>query len=299
MPEFPFPGLNLALTTPFDSEGQVAFDSLPGHIERYLAAGVESFVLSSGTGMHVYLSRAESDRLVVQAARLIDGRARIIVQASALLAEDVIERTRHAAGCGAGAVMVLPPFFEGPTADDDILRFYEEIGAGGLPVIGYNVPQAVGAGIVPDLLRRLAELPHFLTVKDSSGDLAAGAALIRTGLPVMNGGDPLMIFATFAGAAGMIWGGANFAPRSCLAMLRAASQGDWDRAREIWRALEPAMALIWQGDYVQSVYAAAEMAGLGAGAPRRPLSRLSPARHAALEPVIVDLARFEAGLETG
>ena len=35
MPEFPFAGLNLALTTPFDAEGRIAFDSLPGHIERY------------------------------------------------------------------------------------------------------------------------------------------------------------------------------------------------------------------------------------------------------------------------
>lgn len=296
MPEFPFPGLNLALTTPFDADGRIAFDQLPDHIERYLAAGVQSFVLSSGTGMHVYLSRAESDRLVAQAARLIDGRARIIVQASALMVEDVVERTRHAASCGADGVMVLPPFFEGPTADDDILHFYEDAGAGGLPIIGYNVPQAVGAEISADLLRRLADLPNFLTVKDSSGDLAGQADLIRAGIPVMSGADPLMLFSAFAGVAGVIWGGANFAPRSCLAMLRAAEIGDWDRARQIWRALEPAMSLIWRGDYVQSVYAAADMAGFGAGTPRRPLSRLCELRRQALAPVIASLVRFETDL---
>lgn len=296
MPEFPFPGLNLALTTPFDADGRIAFDQLPDHIERYLAAGVRSFVLSSGTGMHVYLSREESDRLVAKAARLIDGRARIIVQTSALMVEDVVERTRHAAGCGANGVMVLPPFFEGPTADDDILRFYEDAGEGGLPVIGYNVPQAVGAEISGDLLCRLANVPNFLTVKDSSGDLAGQAELIRTGIPVMSGADPLMLFSVFAGTAGVIWGGANFAPRSCLAMLRAAEIGEWDRARQVWRALEPAMSLIWRGDYVQSVYAAADMAGFGAGTPRRPLSGLCELRRQALAPVIASLARFEAEL---
>ncbi|WP_138471527.1 dihydrodipicolinate synthase family protein [Poseidonocella sp. HB161398] len=296
MTAFPFAGLNLALTTPFDDEGRIAYDRLPDHLEAYIAAGVTGFVLSSGTGMHVYLSRDESDRLVAAAAHAIGGRARIIVQASALMVEEVVARSRYAADCGADAVMVLPPFFEGPTEDDDILRFYEAAGAGGLPVIGYNVPQAVGAAISPGLFARLAELPNFLAVKDSGGDLAAQAELIATGLPVMNGADPLAIHSAFAGAAGMIWGGANIAPRSCLAMLAAAQAGDWDRAREIWGVLRPLMALIWRGDYVQTVYAAAAMAGYDAGSPRRPLSRLSGDRRRALEPLVAAVCRQEAAL---
>jgi 4-hydroxy-tetrahydrodipicolinate synthase len=50
------------------------------------------------------------------------------------------------------------------------------------------------------------------------------------------------------------------------------------------------MSLIWQGDYVQSVYAAAELTGYGAGNPRRPLARLSADKidvlKVALEPLI-------------
>ncbi|MNP01814.1 hypothetical protein D3C76_936420 [compost metagenome] len=65
---------------------------------------------------------------------------------------------------------------------------------------------------------------------------------------------------------------------------------DWARAREIWRSIEPVMSLIWQGDYVQSVYAAAELTGYGAGNPRRPLARLSADKidvlKVALEPLI-------------
>ena len=64
MPDFPFPGLNLAVTTPFAADGRVDFDRLEEHLERYIAAGVDGFVLSSGTGMHVYLSREESDTLL-------------------------------------------------------------------------------------------------------------------------------------------------------------------------------------------------------------------------------------------
>ena len=293
MSDFLFPGLNLAVTTPFDAQGRVDLGAFEAHLEKYLEAGVDGFVLSSGTGMHVYLSREDSDRLVARGAKVIGSRAKIIVQTSALLVEDVIERTRHAADHGAQGVMVLPPFFEGPTDDDDLFAFYEAAGEGGLPIIGYNVPGAVGVGISPDLFKRLAEIPNFHTVKDSSGDLAQQTDLARTGLPVMNGADPLTPYALYAGAAGLIWGGANFAPRTCVALVKAAKERRWDEAREIWRALEPAMNLIWQGDYVQSVYAAAEITGYGAGNPRRPLRALDPAKREALAAALGDLVARE------
>lgn len=211
MTAFAFPGLNLAVTTPFDAAGRIDLGRLEDHLEKYLAAGIDGVVLLRDEDARLSLAR-ESDALVAAGARIVAGRAKVIVQTSALLVEDVVARTRHAADHGADGVMVLPPFFEGPTDDDGVLAFYEAAAEGGLPIIGYNVPGAVGVAISPDLLRRLCEIPNFVTAKDSSGDLAAQADLIRTGLPVMNGADPLMPYALYAGASGLIWGGANFAP---------------------------------------------------------------------------------------
>lgn len=63
--------------------------------------------------------------------------------------DEVIARTRHAAECGAQGVMVLPPYFEGPTDEQGIFDFYGAVAEGGLPIIGYNVPQAAGVEITP------------------------------------------------------------------------------------------------------------------------------------------------------
>ena len=293
MTDFLFSGLNLALATPFDADGKIDFSRLEANIERYLAVGVRGFVLSSGTGMHVYLSQDEAQQLIARGARIINGRAKIIAQTSALMAEDVVVRTRRAADAGADGVMVLPPFFEGPTDDDGIVSFYAEVAAAGLPVIGYNVPHAVGVEITPQLFSRLGEIPGFLSVKDSSGNLGAQAALVRTGLPVMNGADLLVPYAMYAGCQGLIWGGANVAPKTCLAVVTAAMDGRWAEARAIWSRLEPIMALIWAGDYVQSVYAAAELTGYGAGQPRKPLRSLPPDRVAAISDAIGALIAFE------
>lgn len=293
MSRFLFSGVNLAITTPFDHQGKPDLERLEALLEQYLAAGVSSFVLSSGTGMHVYLTGKESQSVIARGAKVINGRAKIIVQASALLTEDVLNRVRFARDCGADGVMVLPPFFEGPTDDEGIIDFYQEIASGGLPIIGYNVPQAVGVAITPDLLRKLCEIPEFIAVKDSSGDLAQQEALIRTGLPVMNGADALVPYALFAGASGLIWGGANFAPRAAVEIAREAQAGNWSAVQEIWQFIAPAMSLIWQGDYVQSVYAAAEILGYGAGQPRKPLARLPQHKLAILQAALEPLQAYE------
>ncbi|MGV9862762.1 dihydrodipicolinate synthase family protein [Rhodococcus koreensis] len=286
MSDFLFSGLNLALATPFDASGKIDFGQLEENIERHIDAGITSFLLSSGTGLHAYLSRQEADELVERGAKIINGRARIMAQTSALLVEDVVARTRHAADCGAHGVMVLPPFFEGPTSDDDVFAFYETVGEGGLPIIGYNIPVNTGVTITPELFRRLIEIPNFVSVKDSSADLVAQADLISTGLPVINGADPLQPYSLYAGVAGVIWGGANIAPKTCAAFVEAGMRKDWDQARELWQSLEPLMSHIWKGDYVQSVYAAAAITGYPVGAPRRPFSELSAEKLSVLRPIV-------------
>lgn len=293
MTNFLFSGLNLALATPFDDAGRVDFDRLERNIENFIAAGVKGFVLSSGTGMHVYLTPEESQAVIARGAKVINGRAKIIAQTSALMAEDVASRTKRARDAGADGVMVLPPFFEGPVDDDGIVDFYAEVAAAGLPVIGYNVPHAVGVEVTPALFRKLAAIPNFVSVKDSSGDLTKQASLIRTGIAVMNGADPLVPYAMLAGVQGLIWGGANFAPRTCLAVVKAAAEGKWAEARSLWSKLEPAMALIWGGDYVQSVYAAAELTGYGAGRPRKPLRGLDASRIETVRAALGDLIAAE------
>lgn len=294
MDTFPFPGLTLALTTPFDDTGAVDHARLERNIEKYLAAGVQSFLVSSGTGIHVYLSQQESQELIARACKIINGRARVMAQTSALVVDEVVARTRHAAQCGANGVMVLPPFFEGPTSDEEIVAFYAEVAAVGLPVVGYNVPKAVGVTITPSLLAKLSAIPGFCAVKDSSGDFSQHTHLIRTGHGVINGADTLALYSLYAGCNGLIWGGANIAPRTCLAMAVAAAAGRWDEARSIWRKLEPLMAFLEEGDYVKSVYAAAALMGYGAGVPRRPLSALSPARVDSLRPILHGLAGLES-----
>ncbi|MDH3388337.1 MAG: dihydrodipicolinate synthase family protein, partial [Gammaproteobacteria bacterium] len=122
-------GINLALQTPMHADGGIDYARWEELIDLYIEAGVHGLVLGAGTGQHPYLTRQECDRLYELGAKRIDGRCSLICQTSALVQNEVIERSRHAQGLGADALMILPPYLEGPEGDDGLFAFYEAIDA--------------------------------------------------------------------------------------------------------------------------------------------------------------------------
>jgi len=59
----------------------------------------------------------------------IDGRCKVISQTSALVIDEVIDRSKHAQGLGADALMISPPYLEGTEDGDGLSTFYEAIDA--------------------------------------------------------------------------------------------------------------------------------------------------------------------------
>jgi 4-hydroxy-tetrahydrodipicolinate synthase len=283
-------GINVAMQTPFDEAGGVDFGAWEELIEKYIDAGVSGLVLGAGTGQHPYLTEEECNKLYEIGSKRVGCRCNIICQTSALNVDEVIRRSRHAESIGADALMILPPYLEGPTDDDGQFAFYKEIDSHvGIDIIGYNIPQATGISVSPDLLKRLNGLPNFKYIKDSSGDLATLQAYLLAGGRVLNGSDPTTVFALMAGAQGAIWGAANYMPAESVLLAAHVRNGDHAAALELWSKMIPSLSQIWRRDYIPSVVFAANLRGFGTGNVRRPLRALdSDAQEAlvrALEPL--------------
>ena len=122
-------GINLAMQTPFDENGAIDYSVFEELIEKYVVAGVHGLVLGAGTGQHPYLTEAECNRLYEVGAKRISGRCNVICQTSALNMDEVIRRSRHAESVGADALMILPPYLEGPEDEQGIFDFYKSIDA--------------------------------------------------------------------------------------------------------------------------------------------------------------------------
>ncbi|RWB32146.1 MAG: dihydrodipicolinate synthase family protein [Mesorhizobium sp.] len=265
-------GINLALQTPFSEDGTVDYKTWERLIDQYIEAGVQGLVLGSGTGQHPYLAEEECDELYRIGIRQIDGRCNAICQSSALNFDEVIRRSKKADALGANALMILPPYLEGPSDDDGLLEFYREIdGQVGVDIIGYNIPQATGISVSPDLYLRLNGLRNFNYIKDSAGDLTTHQRYLQGGGKVLNGCDTTTVYALMAGAVGAIWGGANFAPLESVALYGHVAEGRYAEALALWKRMLPAMLHIWTHDYVPCVVAAAHHRGFGTGNVRKPL----------------------------
>ena len=269
-------GINLAMQTPFGADGSIDFDTCKQLIDAYIDAGVHGLVLGSGTGQHPYLTEAECNQFYEVGIARINGRCNAICQTSALNMDGVARRSRHAEAHGADSLMILPPYLEGPVDDDGLFEFYREIDSEvKIDIVGYNIPQATGLSVSPELFRRLSALANFNYIKDSGGDMTVHQQYLQDGCRVLNGCDTTTVYALMAGAHGCIWGGANYMPHEAVLLYRLVAEGDFAGALTLWQKMLPSLLHIWTHDYMQCVLVAAKHRGFGLGNVRRPLRSLS------------------------
>jgi len=272
-------GINLAMQTPFHDDGSIDFALYESLIDRYIDAGIHGIVLGAGTGQYVNLSEDEVNRLYETGIKRINGRCNVICQTSALNMQEVLRRSRHAQSLGANALMILPPYFEGPSDDDGIFEFYREIGqAVNIEIVGYNIPQSTGVAISIPLLKRLNELPHFGYIKDSGDDFAMHQDYIRTASGTLNGNDPVTLYSFIAGAKGAIWGAANYMPEETVKLYELTQAGEYTKALALWQRMLPSLLFVCGGfgHYLCSVLRASQLRGFGNGNVRKPLRPLAP-----------------------
>jgi 4-hydroxy-tetrahydrodipicolinate synthase len=210
--------------------------------------------------------------------------------------DEVIRRSKHAESIGADALMILPPYLEGPTDDDGLFNFYKDIDAAvGIDIIGYNIPQNTGISVSVELLQRLSTLKNFNWIKDSAGDLTVHQEYLATTASVLNGCDTTTVYALMAGTKGVIWGGANYMPREAVQLYDLVTAGKHAEALALWKKMLPSLLFIWRTHYTPSVLRAAHLRGYGTGNVRKPLAKLTAEQDKALQEAIAPL--FSASID--
>jgi 4-hydroxy-tetrahydrodipicolinate synthase len=270
-------GICVPVCTTFDNSGnnldETAFLK---HIDEMIEAGVHVIMVCGGTGEFAYLSTEEKRRLIEISARHVEGRAALAAQTSAISTRDTIEASKHAADQGVDAVMVLPPYFEGPDLEGVYYHFEAVNAAIDVPIMVYNIPQHSGIDITPDFFRRLLELSNVRYIKDSMGDLVRIQELVETGGTIFNGGDPIAFQGLLAGCQGCVWGAVNAMPKEAVQLYELVSSGQLVEANEVWRRLLPAQLFFWTTPvYNPAVKAAANLQGFSVGIERKPQQPLS------------------------
>lgn len=182
-----------------------------------------------------------------------------------------IELARNAQRAGAHGLLVVTPYYSRPTQAGLLAHFTAVADATDLPVTLYDIPPRSVIPIATDTIRKLAEHPRIVAVKDAKGDLNAGADLIATtDLAFYSGDDSLNLPWLSVGAVGFISVIGHLVPERLRALSDAWAAGDVVRAREINVSLLPLNAAMSRLGGVAMSKAGLRLLGVNVGEPRLP-----------------------------
>jgi len=271
------------------SDGAVDYDAFRAHLDNLLEAGVHIVAVNGGTGEFAFLTTEEKRKIAETAASHINGRAKLIVQTSAIRTEDTIEASLHAEGIGADALLMLPPYFEGPIPDG-VYYHYERVAEKvSTPIMVYNVPVHSGFDVTPEFFKRLSAIDNVKYIKDTSGDFNRVQELLASGATVFNGSDPFAFHALLAGCNGCFWGAVNAIAPEAVQMYQLIQEGKLAEALDIWKRILPANLFFWSNPYNPAIKAATNILTGQVGQCRKPVMPLDDAQMAALQQAIAPI----------
>lgn len=223
-----------ALLNPTVGGKKLDLDALGRNIEFVLAAGADGVCVNGATGEYPRFSSAERRRIVESAQAFLRGRGRLIAGIGAAALDESVALGRHALDNGADALLLPPPHFF-RYEPQDIASFYRQASArldGSILI--YNIP-AFTSPVEPEWIARLtAAEANIAGAKDSSGSLAALAALKEQRAEVRwVGSDAKISAALSSGAAnGLISGIAGVFPEVVGELVNAHRDGSGSAAAD-------------------------------------------------------------------
>ena len=284
-------GSIVAIVTPMHEDGSLDKDGLKKLIDWHIAEGTDAIVIVGTTGESATVSVDEHCELIRLAVEHCAGRIPVIAGAGANSTAEAIRLTRFAKEAGADATLQVVPYYNRPTQEGMFRHFSAIAAAVDLPIILYNVPGRTVADMSNETIVRLSNVPNIVGVKDATGNIGRGIALLKDvpkSFAVYSGDDPTAMALMFCGGAGNISVTANVAPRAMHDLCVAAMAGDIPRAVAINNGvLDLHAKLFVEPNPVPVKWALAEMGMMPAGL-RLPLAPLSETFHATLRDALRD-----------
>ncbi|WP_049922733.1 4-hydroxy-tetrahydrodipicolinate synthase [Halopiger djelfimassiliensis] len=299
MTDIDLSGVFPAMCTPFDEDERIDFETLQRDAKRLEAAGVDGLVPVGSTGESATLTHDEHVRVVEAVIEAVDD-VPVIAGTGSNNTREALELSERAADAGADGLLLISPYYNKPE-QRGLLEHYRTIAdAVDLPQIVYNVPSRTGRTIEPDTAVELADHENVAGYKAASGDLGAiGEIVERTAdaeFAVLSGDDALTLPTLSVGGTGAISVAANVEPERTCAMVGAALDGDYRRARALHHELGPLFRNLFVETNPIPVKEAMEIRDYGPARLRSPLTRLSAAHREDLERVLADLEHRSAAL---
>lgn len=245
-------GCYTALITPF-VDGGIDRDGLDRLTEFQIANGITGILAVGTTGESPVLTWEEHNEVTERIAGRCRDRCLCIAGTGSNNTRETLDGTRHAAECGCQAVLLVDPYYNGPSSLEIRREYVAPVAAAfpSLEIIPYVIPGRTGTQLLPEDLGLLFEAhPNVATVKEATGsieNMRRTRACCGPDFTILSGDDPLTV-AMMADpeikAAGVISVASNVAPAAVVKLVGLMLEERPGEARALAAKLEPLFNLV-------------------------------------------------------
>jgi 4-hydroxy-tetrahydrodipicolinate synthase len=289
-----FTGVFPAMTTPFDEDESIDFETLREHAQWLEARGVNGVVPMGTTGESATLSHDEHVEVIEAVCDAVED-VPVIAGSGSNNTREALELSERAAAAGADGLLLISPYYNKPEPAGMEHHFRQIADAVDLPQIIYNVPSRTGRNIAVETAVNLADHENVVGYKAASGDMNRITEVIErtreTNFAVLSGDDAMTLPIVATGGTGTISVSANVEPARTCALVGAAVSGDFERAREYHHELGRLFRALFVVTNPIPVKEAMAIRGhYDSARMRPPLSRMDEENLDHLREVLADLA---------
>src|SRR5207249_12236544 len=211
-------GIIPPLITPLKGQDEIDHAGLERLLEHVLGGGVHGVFILGTTGEGPALSYRLRRELIERVCRQVRERVPVLVGITDTSLVEAVDLARFAADSGAHAVVASAPYYA-PPDQNELIAYIKRLAAQlPLPLFLYNIPKMTKVVFEPGTIKRLADSPKIVGIKDSSGDMKYFGQLIslkrfRPDWSILVGLEHQLTDAVHAVGDGGVNAGANYYPR--------------------------------------------------------------------------------------
>ncbi len=223
------------MLTPLNADETINEQELRNQVNRQIKAGVAAVFCLGTNGEFYAFDMDEKKHIIDIVTDEAKGRVTVLAGTGCVTTRETIALTRYAKEKGVDAVSVISPYFAGATQDGLYAHFSQVASACEIPVILYNIPARTGVNIAYQTVKRLADHPYIVGIKDSSGNFDNTLRYIEEtpdDFIVLCGNDSLILWTLLAGGNGGISGVTNIYPEHMVSIYNLFKAGDMAAAKK-------------------------------------------------------------------
>ncbi|HEY0701886.1 MAG TPA: dihydrodipicolinate synthase family protein [Candidatus Acidoferrales bacterium] len=294
MPDVKLHGIFTPLTTPFAADGSVDHTHIRSNIALYNKTGLAGYASNGSTGESVLLLWQEVYQIWETVKAAAAPEKILIAGTGAESTAETIVHTNRAAAAGFAAALVRTPSFYKPAVNDDLLaeHYLRVADASKIPVLLYAVPIYTHVKIEASLVKRVAQHPNIVGMKDSSGDVEGVRQNVEAApktFQTLVGWPTILFEALEVGAVGAILAVADAFPELCVSIYDAARAGQREKAQKLAQKLVSPAKIFGSQAGLSGLKYAMDRQGYYGGPPRPPLLPLSLPAKQEIEEMLANL----------